>query len=160
MNWNWIMDDYIHTFIVPIHLILESLVFYLLVDCSEGGLLASLTLHLFCVYILLVYVSFLFFFLALYSWLYYLWLFRASQHYDWVFPVASGSFIETQDPDVCRIVHLNLELIVIYLSTARAKKIVHGIVLDLFICLHPHWLMVCSVLFPQGCTAEIPWMIK
>jgi hypothetical protein len=56
------MDDYIHTFIVPIHLILESLVFYLLVDCSEGGLLASLTLHLFCVYILLVYVSFLFFF--------------------------------------------------------------------------------------------------
>jgi hypothetical protein len=153
MNWNWIMDDYMHTFIVPIHLILESLV------CSEGGLLASLTLYLFCVYILLLNVCFLFF-LALYSWMYYLWLFSASQHYDWVFPVASGNFIETQDPDVCRIVRLNLELIVIYLSTAREKKTVHGIVLDLFICLDPHWVMVCSLLFPQGCTAEILWMIK
>lgn len=61
MNWNWIMDDYMHTFILPIYLILESVVFYLLDDCSEGGLLASLTLHLFCVYILLLYVSFLFF---------------------------------------------------------------------------------------------------
>jgi hypothetical protein len=56
------MDDYMHTFIVPIHLILESLVFYLLDDCSEGGLLASLT---FCVYILLLYVSFFFFWIVL-----------------------------------------------------------------------------------------------
>ncbi len=32
------MDDYMCTFSIPRHLILESLVFYLLDDCSEDAL--------------------------------------------------------------------------------------------------------------------------
>ncbi|KAH8966469.1 hypothetical protein BDL97_03G026400 [Sphagnum fallax] len=38
MNWSWIVDDYMCTFSIPRHLILESLVFYLLDDCSEDAL--------------------------------------------------------------------------------------------------------------------------
>jgi hypothetical protein len=110
-----------HTFIVPIHLILESFVFYLLDDCSEGGLRASLTLHLFCVYILLLYVSFLFFWHCTLGCTICGSLELANIMTE-SFPVASGNFIETQDPDVCRIVRLNLELIVIYLSTARHRR--------------------------------------
>ncbi|KAH9542271.1 hypothetical protein CY35_14G107700 [Sphagnum magellanicum] len=38
MNWRSIVDDYVRTFSIPRHFMLESLVFYLLDDCSEHAL--------------------------------------------------------------------------------------------------------------------------
>lgn len=44
------------------------------------------------------------------------WCFSASQHHDWIFPVASGNVTETQDTDLCTMVYSNCGGILLYHS--------------------------------------------